>query len=347
MSRPAASPLIACLDAAPGVAAGVVLAELALAAADGKSKPSTPEWIKIGPRGAFVTRDGRNYSFDPEALVARFAAEGVDVPIDLDHGIVEKRPGAVAQGWIREMQARADGLYGRPEWLAGGQAVLTARTHRYVSPSFHHDDQGAATWVHSVSLVPAPALPGAAVASAGGKPDFAPARTETSMKGIAAALGLQADASETACLSALDALRGGMVDKKVHDQAIASLAAATQKIEGIEKAAHTKAVDELLEGALKAKKILPAEKDGYAELCATAEGLASVKKLIEAKPATLGASGLDAKPTPGGRLSAEPNVSPQMLADRANAYMATLAAGGVAISYPEALNHVIAQQEAR
>lgn len=342
MSRSAASPQIACLDAPPGVAAGVVVTELAVAAA-GPAKAGELQWIKLGPRGAFTTRDGRNYSFDPEALVAKFAADTLDLPVDLDHGIVEKRLGAEPVGWVKKLEARADGLYGQVDWLETGRAKLAARTHRYVSPSFHYDDQGAATWVHSVSLVPAPALPGAAVASAN-PPQPQPEKT---MKAIATELGLSADASEAACLSALATLKTGTVEKKVHDEAIASLNAAKTELDGIKAATRKKAVDDLIEGALKAKKIVPAEKEHYAALCATDAGLDAVKKLIEAKPATLGASGLDAKAAPAGQLSAEPNANPQHLADRATSYMATLAAGGVAISYLEALEHVINQGAAR
>lgn len=328
MSRQPASPDL------PNVAAGVVVTEVATASAGGKPVPA--DWIKLGPRGAFKTRDGRSYSFDPEALVARFAAEGVDVPVDLDHAIVREVAGAVAHGWVKELAARADGLYGRVEWLDGGKAVLAARTHRYVSPSFHHDDQGAATWVHSVSLVPAPALPGAAVASAHGAPHPKP---ETSMRGIAAALNLQPDATEQACLSALSELRANSVDKKVHDETIASLSAAKTKLEAIEAAGHKKKVDDLLEGALKAKKIAPAEREAYAALCATDAGYDQVAKLIEARPAMLGASGLDNRPAPaGGLAAADPN--PVALAAKARVHMAELAAKGVTISISEAVNHV-------
>lgn len=315
------------------VAAGDVLGEVAIAAAGGK--PTTPpEWIKIGPRGSFTCRDGRAFSFDPEGLVARFAAEGVDVPIDLDHAINQNRPGALAQGWIKEFQAREDGLYGRVDWLDGGKAALAARTHRYVSPTFYYDAQGAATWVHSVSLVPAPALPGAALASADTNQ-----LSETSMKGIGPALGLQAEANEAACLSAIAEMRANTVPKAVHDEAIASLSAAKVELDGIKATARKATVDALLEGALTAKKILPAEREAYANLCATDAGLESVRTLIAAKPAQLGASGLDGRATPAGGL-ASADANPATLAAKGMAYQGELAAKGVTISIAEAINHV-------
>lgn len=336
MSRTAASPEIL-----PEFAAGVVVSEIALASAAGK--PATPVRIKIGPRGAFTARDGRAFTFNPEALVARFAADGVDVPVDLDHGIVEKRVDGVAKGWVKKLEAAADGLYAEVEWLDGGKAVLAARTHRYVSPSFHHDASGAATWIHSVSLVPAPALPGAAVASATGAPASTPL-PETSMKGIATALGLQADANEQACLSALSALKDGAVDRKVHDTTLASLQAATNELEAIKAAERKTRVDTVIDGALKAKKIMPAEKDAYVALCSTDAGLEQVEKLIAAKPAMLSASGLDSRQAPAGVAAADAN--PVALAAKAQMHQAELAARGVTISISEAVNHV-ASLEAR
>ncbi|NEK06122.1 hypothetical protein GR239_37165, partial [Rhizobium leguminosarum] len=62
-------------------------------------------------------------------------------------------------------------------------------------------------------------------------------------------------------------------------------------------------VDTLLEDALKAKKIVPAQRDQYAALCATPEGLAQVTALLGTMTATLSASGLDDK-QPGDKLSA-------------------------------------------
>ncbi|NVO16099.1 MAG: helix-turn-helix domain-containing protein [Rhodoplanes sp.] len=131
-----------------------------------------PAWVKVAPRGAVVTRDGRSYQFDPEKLVSRFAADGIDLPVDLDHAIARKTllgERADAVGWVKELQARLDGLYARVEWLTSGLSVLASRTHRFVSPTFRHDDAGAATWLHSIALVAAPALSMPALASAFGK----------------------------------------------------------------------------------------------------------------------------------------------------------------------------------
>lgn len=115
------------------------------------------------------------------------------------------------------------------------------------------------------------------------------------MDKLAAALGVTAGANEAALLGALSA---GFVPKKNHDELVAQLATSEKKLKAIEDASRKARVDALIEGALKEKKILPAEKDHYAQLCATDAGFESVKALLAAKSPTLGKSGLDDKKEP-------------------------------------------------
>ncbi|MFD2033079.1 phage protease [Ancylobacter dichloromethanicus] len=237
-------------------ATGVIAGELAALDAGG----AAPAWIKVTPAGRVTTRDGRSYAFDPAALVARFTSDAISIPVDLDHSVPRKamfgEAGTVV-GWAPELEARADGLYARIDWLEAGKAALAARTHRFVSPTFHHDDVGNATWLHSVALVPAPALAMPAVASAGGSPQ----EDQPMLKKIAAALGLSDAADETACLSALASLKAETVSRAVHEQALASLSAATTAKDAAETTltaltaeAHKKDVDALLDDALAKKR---------------------------------------------------------------------------------------------
>lgn len=324
---------------ASGVIAGEVAAHLA---ADGDAPPA---WIKLTPAGRVATRDGRSYAFDPAALAARFRTEGIDIPVDLDHGVSKRamfgEAGAVV-GWIKEVEARADGTWGRVEWLPAGLETLAARTHRYVSPTFHHADDGTATWLHSISLVPAPALAMPAVASA------TPTPSETSMlKAIAAALGLADTADEAACLAAISTMSAGKVDKALYDQAVANLAAANAQVIEAERSftalnatIRKGKVDALLDEALKAKKILPAQRPQFAALCATDEGLAQVEALLASTPAHLQASGLDSQAPATGDAPTDPAA----LSAAAAAYQKKLAEGGVTISHADA---VIAVKEGK
>ncbi len=258
-----------------------------------------PSWIKISPRGTFTTRCGRTFNVDPEALVARFDKEGVKIPVDIDHATAKKAmfgDAAPAVGWVEELAAREDGLYGRVDWLAEGKSILSARTHRYVSPAWPHDDRGNVSYLHSVGLVAAPALSMPAVASAG------LTKPETSMlKAIAKALGLNEDATEQSCLSAISGLVT-RVDPAVHQTTLDTLAATRTELETLKKSGRDKEVHDLLEGALTAKKITPAQREAYASLCATDDGLAGVKKIIETLGVVLPESGLD-KRTPADKVA--------------------------------------------
>jgi phage I-like protein len=325
------------------LATGIIAGEVA-ALATGAELPTE---IKITPAGAVTTRDGRSYSFDPAALVARFEADGVDLPIDLDHATSRKTifgEQADAVGWVKALAARPDGLYAsRIEWLPAGKAALAARSHRYISPTFHHTDTGAATWLHSVALVTAPALAMPAVADASGLSTQEP----PVLKKIAQALGLAETADEAACLSAIATMTTGKVDKAVHDQALANLAAVTterdsaaSKLAELAATSRKSKVDTMIEGALAAKKIVPAQRDQYVALCATDEGLAQVEALLAVTPANLQASTLDSR-LPS---DADAPTDPVALAAAASAYQKRLAEAGTNIAYADA---VIAVKEGK
>lgn len=272
---------------------GLTVLDAYLADPDAAAKQSGPGWIKVAPRGKFTARDGRVFDVDPELLAARFVQDGVDLPVDIDHATVKKAmfgEAAPAVGWISKLEARADGLYGKVEWLDEGLRVLSARTHRYVSPTLKHDEHGKAYWLHSAALVAAPAASMPAVASA----DLSTYQEPNMLKAIAAALGLSEDASEASCLAAVTNLKT-RIDPAVHQAALDQVKTLSTELETRTKADHQAKVDLLIEDALKAKKIVPAQRDHYAALCASPEGLAQVTALFATMTATLSASGLDEK----------------------------------------------------
>lgn len=314
MNRNATTPLISCLAAEPSAEALAMtgITTIDVLAAGAPAEGQQPEWIKITPRGPFTARDGRRFDTAPETLVERFAADGVAVPIDIDHATVKKAlfgDNAPAVGWIEKLEARPDGTYGQVTWLDEGVRVLSARTHRYISPALKADDQGRAIWLHSAALVAAPAISMPAVASAN------PATSETPMlKAIAMALGLNAEADDASCLSAIGDLRQ-RIDPAVHQQTLDTLTATTAELTRLKTAGRKEKIDALLEGALKDKKISPAQRDTYEALCATDDGFAQVTKLIETLGAGLAPSGLDDKKAPGTitTLSAEDREVMKML----------------------------------
>ncbi len=186
---------------------GQVLVALSASGA-GAEIPKEQE-IKIAPRGTIKCRDGRVYEIDPEALVARFEADGTDIAIDIEHALSSKdgNKQAGASGWVKKLLARDDGVYGLVEWGEDAIAALQAKKQKYVSPTFPHDKSGKAIWLHSVSLVAAPAL-GSQTALANAQPHDQPLDKEQPMSfaKLAAKLGLNEEASEDAMIAALETL---------------------------------------------------------------------------------------------------------------------------------------------
>ncbi|MCB5204245.1 phage protease [Neorhizobium sp. T786] len=304
LNRTATTLLISCLATSSAEAEALAMTSVAtidvfavepLAGAD-----KGPQWIKLAPRGPFTARDARKFTIDPELLVERFNADKVALPIDVDHATVKKAmfgESAPAIGWIEELQARPDGLYGRVEWLEPGLAILAAKSHRFISPALKTDDHGRAYWLHSAGLVAAPGISMPAVASAD------PTHTETNMlKAIAKALNLQEDANEAACLSAIGDMLTKRVDPAIHQQALDQVKTLGSELESIKAVDRKSKIDTLLEGALTAKKISPAQRESYEALCATDSGFEQVWKLIETLGAGLAPSDLDNKRGGGGDL---------------------------------------------
>lgn len=277
------------------------------------STEAAPERIMLFPKGGRIgTRDGRSFLVDFARLVARFQADGIKVPLDINHAteiLAPKGERADPVGFITALEPEGEALYGRVDWIDPAAAPALLKAYPYVSPAFPAP-KGEALWLKSAALVASPAL-GAQPALAQADPSHTP---ESPMKTVIAALGLADGASEAECLAALTTLKTQgdpalFVPKAVHDEAVARLSSVSGELESLRTSQRTEKVEALLEGALKAKKILPAQRDHYAALCATDVGLAAVEQLLAGAPELLAASGLDGRAAPSGedtaRLSAE------------------------------------------
>lgn len=276
-------PLPALCSALPaGLAAGVATVELLRADAG-----TYPEWIKIAPRGEVLTRDRRVYRIDPERLVAAFRADGTRPAVDIGHnterGLFDSVP-QPAIGWVEDMEARADGLYARVDWLAAGKAALDSRGYRYVSPCWWVDEDGVSVrLVKSVALVAVPALGDLpALNSATGASPMNPE--------LLAALGLSATATPAEALAAISALKVPDATKYVPAE---QLAAANAELTNVR--AELKAVQDaqaaarcaaLVDDAVRAGKVTPAAKDHYlafakADFGACSAALAALPALVK------------------------------------------------------------------
>lgn len=128
------------------------------AAKDGK----LPEWIRILPLGKVELADNRAaFTVDAESLqkmVTAFRQRGIDLVIDYEHQSLngERAPAA---GWIKTLEARADGLWAKVDWTEQAKSYLAAKEYRYFSPVLRLDpkDRRPIALMH-VGLTNVPAI---------------------------------------------------------------------------------------------------------------------------------------------------------------------------------------------
>ncbi|WP_337267067.1 phage protease [Oryzifoliimicrobium ureilyticus] len=172
-------------------------------------------WIMLLPAGGFSGRDGRGpYSVDGVAAMQAVIAATVkragptELVVDYDHqSQYSAVPGvggvAPAAGWIKQLEARPDGLYGLVSWTDRAAQSIRSGEYRYISPVYQHDKTGKVLRLISAGLTNSPNLDLAAVAAS------AQTKQEPNMKAIALALGLPEGADENAILTAINSVLTG------------------------------------------------------------------------------------------------------------------------------------------
>lgn len=100
-----------------------------------------PEWVQLLPAASGVVRtnDSRGpYNVtDAQKVIDSSFAGSAKLPIDENHALDLAAPKglpAPARGWIVEMQAREDGIWGKVEWTEAGQMLLKDRAYNGISP---------------------------------------------------------------------------------------------------------------------------------------------------------------------------------------------------------------------
>jgi phage I-like protein len=105
---------------------------------------SLPEWIRILPLGQVELSDSREpFEVDAASLssmVATFRSRGVDLVIDYEHQSLQGER-APAAGWIKDLEARPDGLWARVEWTRQAREYLLSKEYRYFSPVLRLDPE--------------------------------------------------------------------------------------------------------------------------------------------------------------------------------------------------------------
>jgi phage I-like protein len=164
-----------------------------------------PQWIRLLPLGRVDLVDRREpLEVDEEsleAMVRDFRSRGVDLVIDYEHqSLLGER--APAAGWIKDLEARDDGLWARVEWTPQAQEYLRGREYRYFSPvlRLHPETRRPLVLLH-VGLTNVPAIKGLTpLVAKMGTPDGASLREETGKMGdrLKRILNLDPEAAEAA-----------------------------------------------------------------------------------------------------------------------------------------------------
>jgi phage I-like protein len=177
-------------------------------------------WVKLIPAGVFTGRDGRGpYDAGDHAQLERIVAETrrykgpTDLVVDYEHQTLKSAQNgkpAPAAGWIREVEARDDGIYGLIEWTVSAQSAIEAKEYRYLSPVYFHTKAGKVLALQCAALINTPNLYGLGEITAHSALFQNPTQNhEENMDKLLAALGLSTGASEDDVLIAVNSLQTG------------------------------------------------------------------------------------------------------------------------------------------
>lgn len=291
------------------------------AARDGRPGPGQ-HWTLSDAQGraladavnAVTTRTPLSIDYEHQTLMA--PANGLPAP---------------AAGWIVRVEWRDGlGLFADVAWTDRARAAIAANEYRYISPVIQPDEHGVVVGLFNAALVSVPALVGMdAVQAALGalaagqtanpfhphKPTEAPhmdlaqliallglpttataADVQTALTALrarpavpaalATALGLQAGADEAAALGALTTLR---TTPDTHT--MTAMAALQQQVAALSGQIADREVTELVDGAVRAGKLVPAQRDWALQL--GRGNLAQLKTFVASAPAIPGLAGQD------------------------------------------------------
>lgn len=190
----------------------------AAAIAEGEST-----WLHLVPAGRFLGADGRGpYVLEnPDEVISR-SLQGGKLVLDECHATDLAAPQglpAPARGWIAELDARPDGIWGRVEWTPTGRQLMSEGAYRGVSPALlaRKKSPHIVVQILRAALTNDPNLPLSSLHSKG--------QAEMALsKELLQRLGLAEDADEVAIAAAI----GKTLDQvETHSKTFAAIVAAT------------------------------------------------------------------------------------------------------------------------
>ncbi|TDL83899.1 phage protease [Meridianimarinicoccus aquatilis] len=171
-------------------------------------RPAAPDWVQLVPLGRVTGRDGRSFTVhDPKAIVRQSLTGGRELPIDYEHEMdlprVKEAASVPAAGWIKELQARSDGIWGRVEWTPRAARMIADREYRFLSPVLWSRPDGTVMRIGGAGLVHRPNLQLKSLSSEESPMTDTPNATTEALAEIATALGLHSEASSEDIVTAI------------------------------------------------------------------------------------------------------------------------------------------------
>ncbi|EPO5347535.1 phage protease [Klebsiella michiganensis] len=237
-----------------------------------------PEWLPMIPAGAFTGRDGRSWvNADPSSVVnASFRYP--KLPFDAEHStelLGPKGEEAPAYAWVDALRVNEDGsIDGHIEWTPDGEMLVRGKKYRYYSPAFFNTADAQVTRLSSVGLTNKPNLYLPALNSE---------NTMTVPVQIATLLGLAATASIDDAVSAIQTIKNSesvalnraqnpdlskFIPQETYQLALNRAQTAEERLKTLDEKTATALVDD----AVTAGKVAPANRDMYLALCRSEEG---------------------------------------------------------------------------
>lgn len=320
---------------------------------------------------------GRKWKLDDAqgaAIAARLNAIAGQTPVVIDYEhqtqLSEKNgQPAPAAGWMKSFQWRAgQGLFAAVEWTERAKAAIGAGEYRYISPVIQFEKAtGRVVNLINAALVNLPAIVGMQAVMAQLATQFQPSDHQENLmdrEQLIKVLGLKADATDADITAAIEALKGrpavpaalstalGLAADADEQTAVAALkalqtgsdatrtsvAALNTELQTVKGQLLERDLNELLDGALSARKITPAERESLVAI--GKKDFAWLKTHLAAKQPIPGLDGQSNGQERGAK--GEGDQDPQDVARRARVYQDEQLKAGVTVSAVEAVNHVMA-----
>ncbi len=256
------------------------------------------QWVQLLPDGkAIIGRDGRAWQNpEPTQILAAFAANGADLPIDIEHASeLKAKQGepAPAVGWIKALEIRGNSsVWGLVEWNQQGQTYLKDKAYRYLSPVFTYDKTNCKILkLYSAGLTNQPNLNLTALNQQQG--DFMPLAVT-----LCRVLDLPENTTEALLIDKVTQLQCALpkgtnsldafVPRKDYDLIFNRAQQAENSLATMQAEQQQTEINTLLQQALQQGIITPATQDYHRSCCQQEGGLARFKAFMQHAPKVVG-----------------------------------------------------------